>query len=167
MVHLIFVARYRKKLFYGEFRNDIKQYIFDTCKTHHWYIRRMETDKDYIHILLQYNPTDSITQIVSTLKQVSAYYAWKKYHRLYRNNIGKSILCGQTDILRRLSGRYLQKRSNTILKIRAEIVKPTLKGRGFHRLKDFYEHAFIIGCEDSDPRCHKRYRHYCFENDQG
>jgi putative transposase len=38
----------------------------------------METDKDHIHILLQYNPTDSITQIVSTLKQVSAYCAWKK-----------------------------------------------------------------------------------------
>ena len=89
MVHLIFVTRYRKKLFYGEFRNDIKQYIFDTCKVHHWYIRRMETDKDHIHILLQYNPTDSITQIVSTLKQVSAYYAWKKYHRLLQKQYWK------------------------------------------------------------------------------
>ena len=89
MVHLIFVTRYRKKLFYGEFRNDIKQYIFDTCKAHHWYIRHMETDKDHIHILLQYNPTDSITQIVSTLKQVSAYYAWKKYHRLLQKQYWK------------------------------------------------------------------------------
>lgn len=58
MVHLIFVTKCRKKLFYGSFRDDIKQYIFDVSKNHHWYIRRMETDEDHIHILLQYNPTD-------------------------------------------------------------------------------------------------------------
>ena len=27
MVHLIFVAKYRKKLFFGSFRNDVKQYL--------------------------------------------------------------------------------------------------------------------------------------------
>lgn len=75
MVHLIFVTKYRKKLFYGNFRDDVKQYIFDACKDHHWYIRRMETAKDHIHILLQYNPIGSITNIVRVLKQYSTYRA--------------------------------------------------------------------------------------------
>lgn len=75
MVHLIFITKYRKKLFFGNFRDDIKQYMFDICKRYHWYIRRMETDKDHLHMLLQYNPTDSVTRIVSTLKQHSTYYA--------------------------------------------------------------------------------------------
>lgn len=79
MVHLIFVTKYRKDLFFGEFRNDIKQYMYETCVKYHWYIKRMETDKDHIHILLQYNPTDSITNIVSCLKQHSTYKAWKHY----------------------------------------------------------------------------------------
>ena len=79
MVHLIFVTKYRKKLFCGNFRDDVKQYIFDTCKNYHWYIRRMETDKDHIHILLQYKPTDSVTVIVRTLKQYSTYFAWKNH----------------------------------------------------------------------------------------
>lgn len=79
MAHIIFVTKYRKKLFYGSFRTDIKQYIYDICVKHHWYIRRMETDKDHIHILLQYNPTDCITDIVSRLKQESTYLAWKHY----------------------------------------------------------------------------------------
>ena len=39
----------------------------------------METDRDYIHILLQYNPADSIREIVAKLKQYSTVYAWKKY----------------------------------------------------------------------------------------
>lgn len=39
----------------------------------------METDKDHIHILLQYPPNDSIRKIVSILKQESTYYIWEKY----------------------------------------------------------------------------------------
>ena len=54
----------------------------------HWYIRRMETDKDHIkdhiHILLQYNPTDNVSQNVSMLKSYSTYHIWRK-HRGYLN----------------------------------------------------------------------------------
>ena len=60
MVHLIFVTKYRKRLFYGAFREDVKQLLFEACVKHHWYIKHMETDKDHVHILLQYNPTDSM-----------------------------------------------------------------------------------------------------------
>lgn len=77
MAHLIFATKYRKKLLLGKFRQDIKRYIYETCTQRHWYIKRMEADKDHIHILLQYNPTDSVTSIVSLLKQQSTYRAWK------------------------------------------------------------------------------------------
>ena len=40
MVHLIFAAKYRKALLFGVFRTDVKQYMFDACIEHHWYIRR-------------------------------------------------------------------------------------------------------------------------------
>lgn len=61
MIHVIFVVKYRKQLLFGTIREDIMQYIFDICNRKHWYIRRMETDKDHIHILLQYNPTDNVS----------------------------------------------------------------------------------------------------------
>lgn len=32
MVYLIFVTKYRKKILFGNFDNDIKQYIFDACQ---------------------------------------------------------------------------------------------------------------------------------------
>lgn len=79
MVHLILVTKYRKPLFSGDFRKSLKQYIYETCKRYHWYIQRMETDRDHIHILLQYNPNDSVGGIVSLLKQHTAYMAWKNY----------------------------------------------------------------------------------------
>lgn len=79
MVHLIFATKYRKRILFSNFREDIKQFIFDSCVSHCWYIKRMETDKDHIHILLQYKPTDSITNNVTILKQESTHSAWK-YH---------------------------------------------------------------------------------------
>lgn len=66
-IHL-FVTKYRKKIVLGDFRDAVKQYLFDTCVKNHWYVKCMETDQDPVHILLQYNPTDSITHIVSILK---------------------------------------------------------------------------------------------------
>ena len=79
MVHLISVTKYRRKLLIGNFRNDIKQSLSDIRNWSHWYVRRMETDQDHIHILLTYNPTYSVTRIVSTLKQQSTYHAWKSH----------------------------------------------------------------------------------------
>jgi len=44
----------------------------------------METDKNHIHILLQYNPADSVTTIVRTLKQYSTYFAWKDHSSMLK-----------------------------------------------------------------------------------
>lgn len=79
LVHIIFVTKYRKQILSGSFRRDIMQSIFDACVRHHWYVRRMETDGDHIHMLIQYAPADSITKIVSILKQHSTWEAWKHY----------------------------------------------------------------------------------------
>ena len=80
MIHVILVTKYRRKILYGDFRNDVKQSLYCASAKHHWYVKRMETDGDHVHILLQYNPTDSVTTIIATLKQYSTYDLWNKYH---------------------------------------------------------------------------------------
>ena len=89
MIHVKFVVKYRKQLLSGTVREDIMQYIFDICNRKHWYIRRMETDKDHIHILLQYNPTDNVSQIVSTLKSYSTYHVWRKRRSYLKTHFWK------------------------------------------------------------------------------
>lgn len=88
-VHIIFVVKYRKKLMIGPVADMIKQLIFDICKKHSWYIVRMESDKDHLHILLQYNPTDSITKIVTVLKSYSTFYIWKQYGSFLKKHFWK------------------------------------------------------------------------------
>ena len=80
LMHLVFVTKYRKLILTGSFGIDVKQILFESAKRHHWYIQAMETDKDHIHILLQYPPGDSIRHIVSILKQESTYYIWRTHH---------------------------------------------------------------------------------------
>ena len=99
MMHVIFVVKYRKQLLFGTICEDVMQYIFDICKRKHWYIRRMETDKDHIHILLQYNPTDNVSQIVSTIKSYSTYHILKKHSNYLRTHFGRRILSGLMAIL--------------------------------------------------------------------
>ena len=39
----------------------------------------METDKDHIHLLIGYDATDRVCDIVKLLKQEITYYLWQKY----------------------------------------------------------------------------------------
>lgn len=53
-IHLIFVIKYRKKLLYGAFDEDVKQLVFEICKRYRWNLLEMESDKDHLHMLIEY-----------------------------------------------------------------------------------------------------------------
>lgn len=85
-VHLIFVTKYRKKIFKFDKRaDDVKQFLYDAAKKYGYEIIQMETDKDHVHILLEYSPKISVSNIVRQLKQYSTYQMWN-YHKEYLSN---------------------------------------------------------------------------------
>ena len=59
--------------------DDVKQKIFNICKSKEWEIIAMEPDKDHIHFLVEYDATDRICDIVKVVKQETTYYLWHKY----------------------------------------------------------------------------------------
>ena len=73
MLNLVFVCKYRKQLLINE-RIDIKvKEIFKDIESNsNFTIDIMETDKDYIHLLVSYSSKTSINSIVLKLKQESA-----------------------------------------------------------------------------------------------
>lgn len=78
--HLIFVCKYRKKLFLNsKISDDIKQLSYDICKKHDITIKYMETDKDHIHYMIETNPTQSISWVVDILKSYTTFHIWKFY----------------------------------------------------------------------------------------
>ena len=76
MVHLIFVCKYRKHLLIP-FGTQIKELMFDIAEENNFEIIEMEVDKNHIHLLVHYNPTQSILEIVRLLKQLSTYRLWR------------------------------------------------------------------------------------------
>lgn len=77
--HIVLVTKYRKKLLVGELAAYAKQQIANITNSKGHDIEAMEVDKDHLHILLSYRPTDCLSDIVKTLKQQSTYYLWQKY----------------------------------------------------------------------------------------
>ena len=76
MVHLIFVCKYRKNLLISLGTN-MRQLMFDIAEENDFDIIEMELDKNHIHLLISYNPTQSILEIVRLLKQISTYRIWR------------------------------------------------------------------------------------------
>ena len=77
--HIVLVTKYRKQLLKGSIADDVKQKIFDIANTRGYEIIAMETDKDHVHFLIDYDTTDRVCDIVKIVKQETTYYLWQKY----------------------------------------------------------------------------------------
>lgn len=76
-VHLIFVTKYRRKIFAaGRMADDVKQSLYDAAKRYGYKTIRMETDKDHVHMLLGYSPKESVSDMARHLKQYSTHRMW-------------------------------------------------------------------------------------------
>lgn len=52
----------------------------------------METDVDHIHVLLEYDTTERICDIVKELKQKSTYYLWGQFANVLKSEYLKKII---------------------------------------------------------------------------
>ena len=80
MYHLIFSTKYRRNLL-----NPIKNEVFNAMKlaemqNNNFSIEIMEIDKCHMHFMLSIKPSETISNVVKCLKQVSTYYIWKNNH---------------------------------------------------------------------------------------
>lgn len=70
-VHLIFVTKYRKKIFKSDNRaDDVKQFLYDIVKKYGYEIIQMKTYKDHVHILLEYSPKSICFRYCKTTQAV-------------------------------------------------------------------------------------------------
>lgn len=88
--HIIFVCKYRKKLLTSkQISDDIKQFSYEICQRYNVIIRHMETDKDYIHYMIETEPTMSVSKIVNLMKSYTTYHIWERYSTYLRKHFWK------------------------------------------------------------------------------
>lgn len=77
--HLIFVCKYRKQLLLSDIRDCVISVFKEVESKCDFGIEIMETDRDHIHLLINYPPNITVTSIVRILKQVSTNRLWKEH----------------------------------------------------------------------------------------
>lgn len=77
--HLVLVTKYRKKVLFGNIENDVKRKVCELSEIHRFQIVTMETDQDHIHILLDYDTTQRICDLVKIIKQQTTQEVWRRY----------------------------------------------------------------------------------------
>lgn len=56
-----------------------KKRLFKVLQKNNWDIVAMETDKDHVHVLLSYDATDRMCDIVKAIKQATTYRLWEAH----------------------------------------------------------------------------------------
>lgn len=88
-VHLISVVKYRKKIIDKDIDFFLKAKIKQIEKRSDFKIELMGTDKDHIHLLIDYDPKVSVLQIVRRLKQETTFELWKVYRDYLKKHFWK------------------------------------------------------------------------------
>lgn len=86
--HVVFAPKYRRKVFYGEKRQEIGGILRQLCKWKGVKILEAEVCPDHVHMLIEIPPKYSVSQFMGYLKGKSSlmiYEKWGNMRYKYRN----------------------------------------------------------------------------------
>lgn len=71
-VHLVFVAKYRKRVFDANSIQRLRGYFTKVCEDFEATLVEVDGERDHIHLLIEYPPKVAISALVNSLKGVSS-----------------------------------------------------------------------------------------------
>ena len=71
-VHLVFVAKYRRKVFDGDAIDRLRIIFAKTCSDFEAHLIEMDGEDDHAHLLVEYPPKVAVSNLVNSLKGVSS-----------------------------------------------------------------------------------------------
>jgi putative transposase len=91
-VHLVFITKYRRKVFTKEILSEIRSIFSSVCHDFDAHLVEMEGEKDHVHLLVFYPPKVSVSKLVNSLKGVSSRLLRKnKYASIEKALWGKAL----------------------------------------------------------------------------
>jgi putative transposase len=77
-VHLVFVTKYRRKIFTKQILAELKALFNSVCIDFEACLVEFEGEDDHVHLLVEYPPKVAISKLVNSLKGVSSRQIRKK-----------------------------------------------------------------------------------------
>ena len=80
--HIVFAPKYRRKIIYGELRQDIANILSTLCKRKEVHIVEAEICRDHVHMLVEIPPKMSVSDFVGYLKSKSTLMIFERHANL-------------------------------------------------------------------------------------
>lgn len=78
--HIVWGTKYRRKILKYYVRAELIKSLYKTLRMHPaWYIHSINTDEDHVHLLVEFPPTDPISDVVQKLKANSSGHIRKMF----------------------------------------------------------------------------------------
>ena len=91
-VHLVFVTKYRKKVFSKRVLDALKEIFENVCRDFESELVEVDGEQDHVHLLINYPPKVSVSKLVNSLKGVSSRILRKKQYPEIQNALwGNSL----------------------------------------------------------------------------
>jgi len=71
-VHLVFVTKYRRKVFDGDAIERLRPMLRKVCEDFETQLVEMDGEDDHVHLLVNYPPSVSVSKLVNSLKGASS-----------------------------------------------------------------------------------------------
>lgn len=80
--HIVFCPKFRKPVLVEGVAVELKHIIGQTCLTYGWKLHSLEIMPDHVHMFIQLSPSDTLTNVVRTIKSTSAVYLFSLFPKL-------------------------------------------------------------------------------------
>jgi putative transposase len=91
-VHLVFVTKYRRKVFTKQILVELRSIFIDICSNFEAELIEFEGEGDHVHLLVNYPPKVAISKLVNSLKGVSSRLIRKKQYPSVQRALWKDHL---------------------------------------------------------------------------
>lgn len=130
LYHLVFPAKYRRKIFTDSVENTLKEICVGISERYEIRFIEIGVDDDHVHFLVQSVPILSVTQIVKTIKSITARQLFQTHPEIKRMLWGGNLWT---------SGYYV----NTVGQYASrEVIERYVAGQG--KYKKLYESQLVF-----------------------
>ena len=88
-VHLVWVTKYRYQVLKGEIQKRCRELLIQLCDAEDVRILKGVVSKDHVHMLIEYPPSKSVSNLVKKMKGRSSRLLQKEYPELEQRYWGK------------------------------------------------------------------------------
>ncbi len=82
LYHLVWIPKCRTRVLQGKVAFQLRHYLYEACKVNEWWIEEIRVMPDHVHVLIQVQPSETLSDVVQSLKGGTSYKLRKEFPEL-------------------------------------------------------------------------------------